>query len=115
MLGYFTDCAALHALHYHEMMSFKQKKYQKKIAKLSDLLTIRLIIERIGQWMILQRLKIIPRNFGYVVRWVDQSVGCSKVPDINGIGLMEDRATCRIVVNILLIGYIMVFVVKNKF
>jgi len=92
--------AALHALHYHEINIFdKQKEIQSRdAAKLNDLLTIP-IADR-PNWSV-EEIKSEVSNsaqtlLGYVVRWVDQGVGCSKVPDINNIGLMEDRATLRI-------------------
>jgi malate synthase len=92
--------AALHALHYHEINIFEiQKQLQnRKLSKLDDLLTIP-IADR-PNWSIEEINSEISNSaqtlLGYVVRWVDQGVGCSKVPDINNIGLMEDRATLRI-------------------
>jgi malate synthase len=92
--------ASLHALHYHEVnvFSLHKKIKKRKSSYLRDLLTIP--VENNPKWskkIIENELKNNCQGIlGYVVRWIDQSVGCSKVPDINGIGLMEDRATCRI-------------------
>ena len=92
--------ASLHALHYHQINIFDEQKkiLGREKAKIEDLLTIP-IADR-PNWSVNEINSEISNSaqtiLGYVVRWIDQGIGCSKVPDINNIGLMEDRATLRI-------------------
>ncbi|KKC32198.1 malate synthase G [Devosia psychrophila] len=92
--------ATLHALHYHQVDVFaaQTRRHNQSIPPLSELFSMPMQAPfSLSREEITRELENnVQGILGYVVRWVQQGVGCSKVPDINNVGLMEDRATCRI-------------------
>ncbi len=92
--------AGLHAMHYHKIDIFEKHRLLKKRKPINQLDLLNIPIAKKADWSIDEINSELANScqtiLGYVVRWIDQGIGCSKVPDIKNIGLMEDRATLRI-------------------